>query len=150
MADKDFFLYIDGQPVVVTEEIYREYKRAEDKERYFMRRLKRGRYVVEREKGNVLYLLSQETSLEQPIEAIWNIPAPGGTAEDMALKSYQLEKLQETLGSLPDMDRELIRELFYEGKTEREVCADLGMAKTTLHRRKSAVLEKLKKFLGKL
>ena len=112
MPDKDFFLYIDGQPVKVTEEIYREYKRAEDKERYFMRRLKKGRYVVEWEKGDVLYLPSRETSLEQLIEAVQDLPAPGGTAEDMALKSYQLEKLQEALDSLSEMDRELIRELF--------------------------------------
>ena len=147
MADKDFFLYIDDQPVKVTEEIYREYKRAENKEQYFMRRLKKGRYVVEREKGDVLYLPSRETSLEQLIEAVRDIPAPGGTAEDMALKFYQLEKLREALDSLSDMERELIRELFYEGKTEREVCVDLGMAKTTLHRRKSDVLEKLRKIL---
>ena len=48
------------------------------------------------------------------------------------------------------IDSNLIRELFYEEKTECEVCVDLGMAKTTLHRRKAAVLEKLKKFLEKL
>ena len=98
----------------------------------------------------MLYLPSREASLEQLIEAVRDLPAPGGTAEDMALKSYQLEKLQEALGSLPDTERELIRKLLYEGKTEREVCADLGMAKTTLHRRKAVVLEKLKKFLEKL
>lgn len=150
MAEKDFFLYIDGQPIKVTEEIYREYKKAEDKERYFMRRLKKGRIVVDQEKGDVLYLPSREASLEQLIETARDFPAPGGSAEDRALKSYQLEKLQEALDSLSDMDRELIREFFYEEKTEREVCADLGMAKTTLHRRKTAILEKLKIFLEKL
>ena len=94
----------------------------------------------------LIYLPSQETSLEQLIETVRDILAPGETAEDMALKSYQLEKLQEVLGSLPNVDRELIQELFYEEKTEREVCADLGMAKTTLHWRKAAILERLKKF----
>ena len=94
----------------------------------------------------MLYLPSREASLEQLIEAVRDLSAPGRTAEDKALKSYQLEKLQEALGSLPDTERELIRKLFYEGKTEREVCADLGMAKTTLHRRKAVVLEKLKNF----
>ena len=149
MAEKEYFLYIDGQPIKVTEEIYREYKRAEDKERYFMRRIKKGRYVVDQEKGNVFYLPSREASLEQLVEAVRDIPAPSGTAEDMAPKIYQLEKLREALDSLSDMDRELIRKLFYEGKTEREVCEDLGMAKTTIHRRKAAILGQLKKFLEK-
>lgn len=42
MSKHDFFLYIDGQAVQVSEEVYREYKRGEEKERYFMRRLKKG------------------------------------------------------------------------------------------------------------
>lgn len=42
MQEKDFYLYIDGQPVPVSREVYREYYRAEDKERYFMGKLKKG------------------------------------------------------------------------------------------------------------
>ena len=34
MEKRDFYLYINGQPVPVSEEVYREYYRAEDKERY--------------------------------------------------------------------------------------------------------------------
>ena len=41
MQEKDFYLYIDGQPVQVSGEVYREYYRAEDKERYFMGKLKK-------------------------------------------------------------------------------------------------------------
>ena len=36
MEKKEFHLYINGHPVPVSEEVYREYYRAEDKERYFM------------------------------------------------------------------------------------------------------------------
>ena len=43
MQEKDFYLYINGQPVQVSREVYREYYRAEDKERYFMGKLKKGR-----------------------------------------------------------------------------------------------------------
>ena len=50
MAEKDFYLYIEGQPVKVSEEVYREYKHAEEKERYFMKRLKKGKFVVDPEK----------------------------------------------------------------------------------------------------
>ena len=43
MVGKDFYLTIDGRRVRVSEEVYKEYRRAEDKERYFMRTLKKGR-----------------------------------------------------------------------------------------------------------
>ncbi len=42
MQERDFYLYIDGQPVQVSREVYQEYYRAEDKERYFMGKLKKG------------------------------------------------------------------------------------------------------------
>lgn len=37
MSEKDFYLYVGGKSVKVSEDVYREYKRGEDKERYFMR-----------------------------------------------------------------------------------------------------------------
>ncbi len=40
MQEKELFLYIDGQSVSVSREVYREYYRAGDKERYFMGKLK--------------------------------------------------------------------------------------------------------------
>lgn len=41
MEKKDFYLYIDGRSVPVSGEVCREYCRAEDKERYFMGRLRK-------------------------------------------------------------------------------------------------------------
>lgn len=46
MEKRDFYLYINGQPISVSEEVYREYYRAEDKERYFIGRLKKGHTKV--------------------------------------------------------------------------------------------------------
>lgn len=42
MEDKDFYLYVDGVRVKVSEEIYLEWRRSEDRERYFMKTLKPG------------------------------------------------------------------------------------------------------------
>lgn len=52
-----------------------------------------------------VYPPSREVPLEQLIEAARAFPASGETVEDIALKSYQLEKLREVLDSLPDMDQ---------------------------------------------
>ncbi len=147
MSEKDFYLYIDGHSVKVTEDVYREYKRAEDKERYFMRRLKRGRFVVDEEEQVVAYIPSREVSYEQLKDSDWDFPVPGEDVDDMAVKAFLLEQLEEALQCLPEEDRELIQELFYFGKSEREVCAAIGVAKTTLHRRKARILEKLRRKL---
>lgn len=49
MAEKEYFLYIEGKRIEVTEEVYREYYRGERRERYFMEDLKRGRTVTDPE-----------------------------------------------------------------------------------------------------
>ena len=46
MQERDFYLYINGHPVQVSREVYREYYRAEDKERYFMGKLRKGHTKV--------------------------------------------------------------------------------------------------------
>ena len=68
MQEKDFYLYIDGQPVQVSGEVYREYYRAEDKERYFMGKLKKGRTKVNPETQEIQYIPSRELSYEQLAE----------------------------------------------------------------------------------
>lgn len=149
MSENDFTLYINGQPVQVSQEVYREFMRAEEKERYFMRRLKKGRFLVDSEQQTVTYMPSREASYEQMLEEDWEFPSPGETVDDTAVKVYLLEKLQEALHSLSDEEMALIQELFYLEKTEREVCAALNVAKSTLHDRKARVLEKLRKQLEK-
>lgn len=149
MSENDFILYIDGQPVQVSKEVYREFMRAEEKERYFMRRLKKGRFLVDSEQQTVTYIPSREASYEQLLEEDWDFPSPGETVDDTAVKAYLLEKLQEALHSLSDEEMALIQELFYLEKTEREAAALFQLSQNTIHYRKNRVLEKLKRFFEK-
>ena len=75
MEKRDFYLYINGQPVPVSEEVYREYYRAEDKERYFMGRLKKGHTKVNPETKEIRYIPSRELSYEQLVEQDWQFAA---------------------------------------------------------------------------
>ncbi|MEY8327629.1 hypothetical protein AALB47_27680 [Lachnospiraceae bacterium 54-11] len=45
-------------------------------ERYFMKRLKRGRFVMDTEEQSVDYILGREASYEQLLEADWKFLAP--------------------------------------------------------------------------
>lgn len=69
--------------------------------------------------------------------------------EDVAIRSLLLERMNQVLKTLSAEEQELICELFYKEQTERETCEKLGIAKTTLHRRKQRTLAKLKTFLEK-
>ena len=47
--EEKFYLHINGESVRVSREVYRVYKNAEEKEWYFMKRLKKGRFTAGRE-----------------------------------------------------------------------------------------------------
>ena len=68
MRKDKYVIYIDKTPVPVSEEVYREYKRAEEKEQYFMKRLKKGKVSVDRN-GNIDIL---------PAKEIWGVLFPAG------------------------------------------------------------------------
>lgn len=149
MEGKNFYLDIEGQLIEVSEEVYHEYKRAEEKEQYFMKRLKKGHFIADSDNQKVTYIPSREQSYDKLLELNWEFSAQGESVEDTVLNSYLLEKLNIALHTLTDNERILINELFYLEKSEREVCAALNMAKTTLHHRKKRILEKLRKEIEK-
>ena len=148
MQEKDFYLYIDGQPVQVSGEVYREYYRAEDKERYFMGKLKKGRTKVNpetQEIQEIQYIPSRELSYEQLVEQDWQFAVSDDSVEDRAVRADMLEKLQDVLQSLSAEELALLNELFYLEKTEREVAGLYAVSQNTIHYRKNRLLDKLRK-----
>lgn len=141
---RDFYLYIDGKPVMVSEEVYREYYRGERKERYFMEDLKRGRVAVDKKTQERTFLPGREDSYERLLEKDVPFVAPGELVEDEIVRSVLLEQV---LNKLSAEEKALIWELYYLDKTERQVCDVLHIAKTTLRDRRDRILVKLKKLL---
>ena len=149
MQEKDFYLYMDGQPIPVSEEVYREYYRAENKERYFMGRLKKGHTTVDPDTQQIQYIPSREVSYEQLLEQDWQFAAPDASVEDKVVRSDMLEKLEAVLHSLSAEELALLETLFYLEKTEREVAGLYDVSQNTIHYRKSRLLDKLKKMMEK-
>lgn len=146
MSEKDFYLYIDGKPVKVSKEVYREYYRGERKERYFMEDLKTEKMVVDSEAQTVTFIPSREDSYERLLEKEEQFADSGESAADAAIREYLLERLADALHSLSNDDLKLIQELYYLEKTEREVSKIFNITHVAIHKRKKKVLEKLKKF----
>ncbi len=145
MKKKDFYLYIEGKRVRVSEEVYREYYRGERKERYFMRDLKAERVTIDPRTGEITIIPGREDSYERLMESRSQF-ASYANMEEQTVQSLLLEQ---ALGNLTDKERNLIEEIYFLEKTEQQVSEALHIAKTTLRRKHRAALNKLREFLEK-
>ena len=83
----NYYLYIDGQAVPVSEEIYRVYQHYERKEEYFSYDLKREKF----QKETASFLPSREDSYERLLEKDRQFAASGVSVEEQADASVWLE-----------------------------------------------------------
>lgn len=60
MPEKIFYIKVGGRKIVVSEEVYLEYRRSIDREKYFMKDLKQGRVIVDQENMTVTYIPGRE------------------------------------------------------------------------------------------
>ena len=67
--------------------------------------------------------------------------------QDSLYSSAALELLRHALASLPEPDRRLIEQLFWEGKTEAEIATTLGISQQAVSKRKQAMLRDLFSYL---
>lgn len=118
MSEKDFYLYIGGKPVKVSKEVYQEYYRGERKERYFMEDLKTERIIVDPLEQTVTIIPGREDSYERLLESSRQFAASGKSVEEQAVTSALVHRALETL---TPQERELIEELYFLEKTERQV-----------------------------
>lgn len=137
---KQRYLYIDGQAVPVSEQVYRVYQHYERKEEYFSYDLK----VEKFQKETASFLPSREDSYERLLEQDRQFAASAQPVEEQAISSVWLEGLLECLS---EDERIILHKLYFEDKSERIVSMELGISKTALHQRKVKLLQKLKIFL---
>ena len=120
----NYYLYIDGQAVPVSEEIYRVYQHYERKEEYFSYDLKREKF----QKETASFLPSREDSYERLLEKDRQFAASGQSVEKMVVSSVWLEEI---LSLLTDEERQIIEQLYIFGHTEREACSAMNLVLST-------------------
>ena len=136
----NYYLYIDGQAVPVSEQVYRAYQHYERKEEYFSYDLKTEKF----QKETATFLPNREDSYERLLEKARQFAASGMSVEEQAVSSVWLEELLQCLSA---DERVILHKLYFEDKSERNVSIELGISKTALHHRKVKLLQKLKKLL---
>ena len=134
---KEFYLYVNGQKVKVSEDIYKVYWREREHEKYLEQ--------VDR-KNHLLFF----SSLDQD----------GHFAETLVDESVDVEKIVETqmmieavrnaMSKLNAEERDIIERLYFNDETLSSVARDKGVTYQTIQWRKDRILRKLKEILEKL
>ena len=68
--------------------------------------------------------------------------------DNTVLKIMEIDALRKAISVLPDADKALIRALFYDGLTEQEYAAQVGISQQMINRKKQRILKLLKKLLS--
>jgi RNA polymerase sigma factor (sigma-70 family) len=138
MAEKKKYLIkVQGQLVSVTEEVYLTY--------YRMRR--RELHLQEKDaKHGVLYYSALDTRETNGEDAIPDLISP--PVEDMVVDKLMAQRLHQCIGQLTEQEQKLIDALFFQGKSEPMLSAEIGISQQLINYRKQKILLKLKKLLN--
>ena len=123
----EYYITIYGEKVQVTEEVYRAFKRPAWAER--KRRMVRA---------------DMERSLDLFMDNGFDIPSDDALVDEIVEDKLLLDMLFVALEELTADERYLIDALFYQEKSEREVAGETGRSKTSIHKQKEKILNKLK------
>lgn len=129
--DKNYTLLVMGKRIPVTMEIYKAYYQCRDREKYL-------------DKLSEYKNISLEGCNDRGISVEYIISALTDSLEDEIVQRDMVERLQQCLLRLNESERQLIISLFYYEKSERQLAAEIGVPRMTLHDRKVKVLGKLK------
>ena len=141
-------LWIAGQFIEVTEEIYQVYMQGNRKMRYLETDLKIERTILD-ESGRIQQIIpSREDSLDRVVgDNARQFEDTRESVEDAVLRKLAEDDLRRALTKLTDEEYALVYALFYEGRTERDYAKELGMSQVAVHKRKQRILKKLKGIL---
>ena len=140
-------IWVRGQFVEVTDEVYRAYMQGDRKMRYFENDLKTERFVLGKEGQVVQIIPSREDSLDRLVdENAQQFAAAAESVEDVVIRKLVVDKLHTALIQLTKEERDFICALFFDEKTESEVAKGLGVSQQAVHKRKNRILKKLKNF----
>lgn len=143
-------IWLNGQLIEVSDEVYEAYMQGERKIRYFENDLKieQVRYNSD---GTVKQIIpSREDSLERLMDDNARQFSDGTeNIEETVLRMMAVEELHNAIAQLSKEERFLVTALFFEEQTERDMAVLLGISQQATHKRKNMILDKLKNFLEK-
>ncbi len=136
--NNEYVIRIQGQLVAVSEEIYKSYYAMKNHEEY----LEKKDLLC----GKVLYS-DLDTEDIQGEDAIPDLLTP--SVEDIIETALMIEKLRECIKVLSVAEQELVKNLYFQEKSQAQLARETGVKQQTYSYREKRILEKLKKLLEK-
>ena len=150
-----YTILVNGKAVEVGEDVYTAFATTERKMEYMELDLKRDRVlqdadgrVVRDEHGHPITLPEREMSLDKLLADDWDYQSPEPLTEEAVIGQMEVDTLRHFITMLEADEQALITALFYDGMTEREYAAVLGITQKAVNKRKFKVLGKLKKLFS--
>ena len=134
---KEYYLYVRGQKVKVSEDIYKVYWREKEHEKY----------LEQVDKKNHLLFFS---SLDHDGNFENNLEDKNVDVEKVVATQIMIEALRNAMSKLNEEEREIIERLYFNDETLRAVAKTKNISHPTLIKRRDKILEKLKKFIEEL
>ena len=134
MDRKEYFLYVKGKAVKVSEEVYKAYWKITEHEKYLIKK---------DWKNNV----TPFSTLDYGGHFVDNIIDERIDLEKIVEVKMQIEELNKALATLTRKERELIEAIFYKEESLRSIGKKEKVSYQAIGKRRDKILEKLRKLL---
>ena len=137
MADKEKYLIkIQGKLIEVSEDVYYAYFRMERQERW------------QEEKKMEHKVMSYDSLDGQEMLGIENVVDVTASSLEEIVEAHELrDRVRHAVELLPKAERELIRAIYYEEMTERDVAEREGVSQNKVFKQRQRALAKLRLLL---
>ncbi|HEL2413092.1 TPA: sigma-70 family RNA polymerase sigma factor [Streptococcus suis] len=134
MDKKDYYLYVKGKAVKVSEEVYKAYWKITEHEKYLQRK-------------DWKYDVIPFSALDYDGHFVDNIIDERINLEKIVEVKMQIEELNKALATLTKKERELIEDIFYKEESLRSIGKKEKVSYQAIGKRRDKILEKLRKLL---
>ena len=134
MDKKDYYLYVKGKAVKVSEEVYKAYWKITEHEKYLQRK-------------DWKYDVIPFSALDYDGHFVDNIIDERVDLEKIVEVKMQIEELNKALATLTKKERELIEAIFYKEESLRLIGKKEKVSYQAIGKRRDKILEKLRKLL---
>lgn len=134
---KEYYLYVNGQKVKVSEQIYKVYWQEKEHEKY----------LEQVDKKNHLLFFS---SLDHDGHFTDNIVDESIDVAKIVETQMMIEALRNAISKLNNEERDIIERLYFNDETLRSVAKLKSITHPALIKRRNKILEKLKNFIEEI
>lgn len=134
MDKKDYYLYVKGKAVKVSEEVYKAYWKITEHEKYLQRK-------------DWKYDVIPFSAMDYDGHFVDNIIDERVDLEKIVEVKMQIEELNKALAILTKKERELIEAIFYKEESLRSIGKKEKVSYQAIGKRRDKILEKLRKLL---